>query len=246
MSKKDTPARRLGRLRQIAEEYTEEIYDAEATDELAGREPVAPLAAVTSEGSPESSHYGNGNLIISGSAEEMADRLEGELSEGWISSGRVWDLRADEFDICGGNVPITVSVCLGEGHPAAEVYTAQVEGREDGLYVFSHPGCRNAFATAVESEGRRRCIREAEPVNDEAATKRLIAAEVGGGEGEERERSEAIQRGDQLEALGLPNLAADVRTGLPLTDALLRLRSIGEGDSEAAFLIRSWRYGIPL
>ena len=126
----------------------------------------------------------------------------------------------------------------------AEVYTAQVEGREDGLYVFGDPGDRNAFATAVESEDGT-CVRETEPVNDEAATKRLIAAEVEAGQVEERERTQATERGDQLEALGWPSLAADVRTGLPLRDALLCLRDIGESDSEAATMIRSWKYGIP-
>lgn len=54
------------------------------------------------------------------------------------------------------------------------------------------------------------------------------------------ERAEAIRRGDALRALGWPNLAADVSEGLPADAALERLREIGEGESDAAQLVRGW------
>jgi hypothetical protein len=60
---------------------------------------------------------------------------------------------------------------------AREVYTLEVEGRDDGLYVFSDEGDRNAFATAVESEGSATC-RGSRSLHGEASTKALIAAEV--------------------------------------------------------------------
>jgi hypothetical protein len=85
---------RLRRLRQIADEHTEEIYDAETRDELDGAEPVAPFAAVTSEGSGESSFRSNGNLRVFGTKAEMEAALAGELVEGWVPHGRIWDLDA--------------------------------------------------------------------------------------------------------------------------------------------------------
>lgn len=55
------------------------------------------------------------------------------------------------------------------------------------------------------------------------------------------DRAQAIKRGDELQALGWPNLAADVRAGLPAEDALRRLSEVGEGESDAAQVIRGWR-----
>jgi hypothetical protein len=103
---------RLARLCQIAEEHTEEIYDAETRDQLACVEPVAPFAAVTSEGSAESSFHSNGNLRVFGTKEEMEASLAGELLDGWVTHGRVWDLDG-EWDPW-GNLTLTYTVKVKE------------------------------------------------------------------------------------------------------------------------------------
>jgi len=103
---------RLDRLRQIAEEHTEEISDAEARDQLAGIEPVAPLAAVTSEGSAESSFHSNGNLLVFGTKREMEQVLARGLLDGWVAHGRVWDLDR-EWDPW-GNLTMSCTVQIGE------------------------------------------------------------------------------------------------------------------------------------
>jgi hypothetical protein len=103
---------RLKRLRQIAEEHTEDIYDAEARDQLAGIEPVAPLAAVTSEGSAESSFHSNGNLLVFGTKGDMEKVLARELLDGWVAHGRVWDLDR-EWDPW-GNLTMSCTVQIGE------------------------------------------------------------------------------------------------------------------------------------
>lgn len=84
--------RRLERLAAIADQHTEMIHDEGTAAQLAGREPVARYAAVTSEGSPESMYSANGNLIVAASAEELAGRLAREVGEGWPSHGRACDL----------------------------------------------------------------------------------------------------------------------------------------------------------
>ncbi len=105
-----------------------------------------------------------------------------EADEDWeplIEDGE-GDIDGDERMTGGvGSIP-SILEPAGTRHPgseAKEVYTVQVEGREDGLYVFGDIGDRNAFATAVESEGGL-AIRGAETLNDEAGAKALIAAEV--------------------------------------------------------------------
>jgi hypothetical protein len=104
---------RLRRLRQIAEEHTEEIHDAETRDQLGGIEPVAPFAAVTSEGSADSSFHSNGNLRVFGTKAEMEAALAGELMEGWVSHGRIWNLDA-EWDPW-GNLDLICSVEVRDG-----------------------------------------------------------------------------------------------------------------------------------
>lgn len=104
---------RIRRLRQIAEEHTEEIQDAEAADQLAGIEPVTPLAAVTSEGSAESSFHSNGNLRVFGTRAEMETALAQEAVDGWVTHGRVWNLDA-EWDPW-GNLQLICTVEIQAG-----------------------------------------------------------------------------------------------------------------------------------
>jgi hypothetical protein len=104
---------RLDRLRQIAEDHTEEIHDAEAADQLAGIEPVTPFAAVTSEGSAESSFHSNGNLLVFGTRAEMEAALADEALDGWVTHGRLWDLDA-EWDPW-GNLQLICTVEIRAG-----------------------------------------------------------------------------------------------------------------------------------
>ena len=104
---------RLDRLHQISEDHTEELHDTEAADQLAGIEPVAPFAAVTSGGSADSSFHSNGNLRVFGSRAEMETVLAAELLEGWVAHGRLWDLDA-EWDPW-GNLQLICSVAIRAG-----------------------------------------------------------------------------------------------------------------------------------
>lgn len=108
------------------------------------------------------------------------------------------------------------------------VDVVDVEGREDGIYVFSERADAERFADAVdhESDGdgmveSRRAFLTETPVNLGAAAERLIAAE----------------RGDALEQAFGPALAEDLRQGLSLRAALIRLREV---DSRAGRLVRRW------
>jgi hypothetical protein len=112
MSATDQQETRLRRLRQIAAEHTEEIYDAETHDQLAGAEPVAPFAAVTSEGSADSSFHRNGHLLMFGTRSQMEKTLAEAAADGWISHGRVWNLDAD-WDSW-GNLDLTYTVRVRE------------------------------------------------------------------------------------------------------------------------------------
>lgn len=53
------PQTRRERLQAIAGGYTEEIYDRRTRAQLGATEPVSRYAAVTTEGSPESSYAAN-------------------------------------------------------------------------------------------------------------------------------------------------------------------------------------------
>jgi hypothetical protein len=90
MTDKDQePQTRRERLAAIAAENTEEIHDSRAAGQLAGADPVSRFAAVTSEGSPESTYASNGNLLVVESARELAELLRQECGEGWVAHGRV-------------------------------------------------------------------------------------------------------------------------------------------------------------
>jgi hypothetical protein len=86
------PKTRPERLAAIAAEYTEEIHEPRTMAQLDGTEPVTRLAAVTSEGSMESSLAHNGNLIVADTPAELAEGLRQEAGEGWLAHGRAWDL----------------------------------------------------------------------------------------------------------------------------------------------------------
>lgn len=101
---------RLERLRLIAAERTEMIYHPRTRAQLRGQEPVARWAAVTSEGTAESSRAINGNLLVADTREELAIDLAREVSEGWPTHGLVWDLDG-EWDPY-GNVAVAHRVDL--------------------------------------------------------------------------------------------------------------------------------------
>jgi hypothetical protein len=95
MNAEERQQTRLDRLHQIAEEHTLETYDAETRDQLAANEPVALYAAVTSEGTAQSSYSSNGNLRVFGTKAEMEAVLAAELLEGWVAHGRIWNLDSE-------------------------------------------------------------------------------------------------------------------------------------------------------
>ena len=108
---------RLRRLRQIAEEHTEEIHDAETQDQLAGVEPVAPFAAVISEGSAESSFYKNGGLVVFGAKAQLEAELAKQAVHGWVPHGRIWNLDS-EWDPW-GNLELICTVQVREAESRA-------------------------------------------------------------------------------------------------------------------------------
>jgi hypothetical protein len=86
------PKTRRERLAATAAEYTEEIHEQRTRRQLAASEAVSRFAAVTSEGSPESTYAQNGNLIVADTVEALAELVRQECDEGWLAHGRVWDL----------------------------------------------------------------------------------------------------------------------------------------------------------
>ncbi|MGD9734956.1 MAG: hypothetical protein AB7V58_05010 [Solirubrobacterales bacterium] len=91
----DPAAKRRERLAAVADQHTEMIHDERTRAQLAGREPVSRWAAVTSEGTAESSLAANGNLLVADSVGDLAVLLAKEVAEGWLTHGRVWDLDGD-------------------------------------------------------------------------------------------------------------------------------------------------------
>src|SRR5690348_15345309 len=90
----DTQERRRRRLEQIGEEFTEGISDPQVIDQVEGRAPVPPFAAVTSEGSV-SGQYKNGWLMTFETSQGLAIWLATSAEDGQASHGRIWDLRSD-------------------------------------------------------------------------------------------------------------------------------------------------------
>jgi hypothetical protein len=164
---------RLQRLHQIADQHTEEIHDAEAREQLALDEPVCRYAAVTSEGSAESSYASNGNLLVFGSFAEMSELLAGEAAAGWLAHGRAWDLDTD-WDPW-GNLAVAYQVKVGRAGPEP-VTVVEVDGRDDGIYLFVDQDDAQAFGEAVRRGGGS-CSKWEEVVSDGESAQRLIEAE---------------------------------------------------------------------
>lgn len=169
----ERPNTRRERLRAIAEEYTEEIYEPSAKAQLEGTAPASRYAAVTSEGSPESSHAANGNLLVADSAAALAEQLRQECGEGWLAHGRVWDLDAPWH--LWGNLEVAYSVRVGED-ATPPVHVVAVAGREDGTCLFEDLLDAEAFANAVRRHGCEARLSE-EPLHDHRGADRLIDAE---------------------------------------------------------------------
>lgn len=166
------PARRE-RLADIAAENAEELHDRRAARQLAGLEPVWRYAAVTSEGSPESSLAEYGRLIVADTPAALAERLRQECDGGRLAHGRVWDLDGPWH--LWGNLEVAYSVALGE-EVSRPVHIVSVEFREDGIYAFEDPGDANAFLHAVRLHGGRAVLCE-EQVHDHRGAETLIDAE---------------------------------------------------------------------
>jgi hypothetical protein len=167
------PTTRRERLAAIAAEYTEEIHEPRTKVQLDGAGTVSRFAAVTSEGSPESSYASNGNLIVAETASDLAERLRGEAGEGWLAHGRAWDLDVPWHSW--GNLPVSFAVRVGEDC-TRPVGVVRVEGREDGIYLFDDLLDAEAFQEAVRHRGGEALVSE-EPVYDAHAADRLIDAE---------------------------------------------------------------------
>jgi hypothetical protein len=167
------PKTRRERLAAIAAEYTEEIYDPKTKAQLAGPEPVSRLAAVTSEGSIESSYSSDGDLIVADTATELAERLRRLAGEGWLAHGRAWDLDAPWH--LWGNLPVSVTVRVGED-VTRPIQVVSVEGREDGIDLFDDLVDAEAFQEVVRRSGGEAALSQ-EPVRDHRAADRLIDAE---------------------------------------------------------------------
>jgi hypothetical protein len=170
----EEPAGRRARLAAIAAEYTEEIHDPRARRALEGAEPVSRYAAVTSEGSPESSRLANGNLIVAESPGALGELLRQECGEGWLAHWRAWDL--DRPWHLWGNLTVAYRVTVGE-EVSRPVHLVTVEGREDGTYVFEDPVDAEAFCEVVRLHGGAALLCE-EPVHAGRAADRLIEAET--------------------------------------------------------------------
>jgi hypothetical protein len=167
------PRTRHERLAAIAAEYTEEIHDPRAERQLSRLEPVSRYAAVTSEGSPDSSYASNGNLLIADSAGDLAVQLGGECGEGWLAHGRAWDLDAPWHSW--GNLGVAYSVSVGDGY-RSPVHCVSVEFREDGVYAFEDPADASAFLEVVRLHGGRAVLSEL-ALQDHRGAERLIDAE---------------------------------------------------------------------
>jgi hypothetical protein len=167
------PKTRRERLAAIAEEYTEDIHDTRTRHQRAGVEPVSRFAAVTSEGSAESSYAANGNLIVADSTARLAEQLRQECGEGWLAHGRVWDLDAPFHSW--GNLEISYSVRVGED-AARPVYLISVSGREDGIYAFEDLLDAEAFQKIARLRGGEATLSE-ELIRDHRAADQLIDAE---------------------------------------------------------------------
>ena len=169
------PRTRRERLAASAGEYTERVHDSKSAAQLAGADPVSRYAAVTSEGSIESSRAANGNLIVAETTAALAEALRGECAEGWLAHGRLWDL--DMPWHLWGNLEVAYRVEVGES-VSRPVYLVTVAGREDGTYLFEERIDAEAFAEVVARHGGEATLSE-EPVHGHRGADRLLDAEAG-------------------------------------------------------------------
>lgn len=169
----EEPRTRRERLQAIAEEYAERIHEPTTKAQLKGTDPVSRFAAVTSEGSPESSYASNGNLIVAETAADLAERLRQECGEGWLAHGRAWDLDAPWHSW--GNLEVSYSVAVGEGY-RPPLHLVRVEDREEGDYLFEDLLDAEAFVEAVRRRGGEARL-TANPLHDHRGADRLIDAE---------------------------------------------------------------------
>ena len=169
------PQTRGERLAAIAEEYTEEIREPDTREQLDGHRPANRFAAVTSEGSPESSYASNGNLIVARSSNALAEKLRQECGEGRLTHGRAWDLDAPWHTW--GNLEVSYSVRVGED-ATPPIHLVTVEGRQDGTYLFEDLLDAETFAEVARRGGRAVRLSE-KSLHDHRAADRLIDAETG-------------------------------------------------------------------
>jgi hypothetical protein len=168
------PKTRRQRLRAIAEEYTEEIHEPRTRAQLEGSEPVSRFAAVTSEGSPESSHASSGNLIVAETSADLAEALRRECGEGWLVHWRSWDLDLPWH--LWGNLPVAYRVTVGEA-VSRPVGVVTVAGRDRGSYLFEDPLDAEAFSEVVRRHGGEAVLSE-KPLHAGRDADRLIEAET--------------------------------------------------------------------
>jgi hypothetical protein len=152
------PKTRRARLAAIAAEYTELVHDSTTAAQPAGADPVSHYAAVTSEGSPESSYASNGNLLVAESAAELAEFLRRECGEGWLAHGRVWDLDAP-FHLW-GNLEVAYSVRWARRSGARSMWSASRAARtaptSSTICSTQRRSPRRSAATAARPSSPRR------------------------------------------------------------------------------------------
>ncbi len=164
----DGPQARRERLAALAAVYTEPVHDRPTRAQLGAGEPVSHFAAVTSEGSAESSYAGNGNLIVSDTTGALAEQLRQHCGEGWFAHGRVWDLDLPWH--LWGNLEASYSVQIAE-ECVRPVPMVAVAGREGGIHLFEELVDAEAFGKAVRRHGGHASITEA-PLHDRRAADR--------------------------------------------------------------------------
>lgn len=106
------------------------------------------------------------------------------------------------------------------------VHVVEVEGREDGIYVFGHHHDARRFAAIANRDriGARMSAWITEtPINTGAAVERLIASE----------------RADVLEGMGWPTVAGHVREGAPWGRVLSALAG-ADATGRATRLLQHW------
>ena len=131
------------------------------------------FAALTSEGSPESSPRDAPTLILAEQRAGLAERIRAEIEEGRLAHGRVWDLDATFYPW--GNLGLAYEVRIGE-ELVRPVHAVSVEGRDGGLYLFADEVDAEAFCRAVRRRDGRVRVTE-ELLHHNSGADRLIDAQ---------------------------------------------------------------------